>query len=100
MHIVPLSLTPYLFPGTYQFGQSRGLTTNQDGEVNVTKSVLTSSVGGLAGQYLSNPFYLVKSVHEVDKTQNNGNNEKHNSYMDTVRKIYREQGVSFSKISA
>ncbi|KAG5898267.1 hypothetical protein JTB14_008611 [Gonioctena quinquepunctata] len=83
--------------GTYQFGQNRGFTTKENGEVNVSKSVLTSSVGGLLGQYLSNPFYLVKTKHEIDQVptaENSNNSEKKSAgYMDTIKKIYREHGI-------
>nr|XP_023021255.1 solute carrier family 25 member 35-like [Leptinotarsa decemlineata] len=84
--------------GTYQFGQNRGFTTNEDGKVNVPKSILTSSVGGLLGQYLSNPFYLVKTKHEIDQAQsadnsNNNNEKKSSGYMDTIKRIYREHGI-------
>lgn len=82
--------------GTYQFGHSRGLTTNSEGNVAVPKSVLTSCTGGLLGQYLSNPFYLLKYEHEVDVIQSCGNNDnekKSVGYMDTIKRIYREHGI-------
>lgn len=77
-------------------GQSRGLTTNSSGEVAVPKSVLTSCSGGILGQYLSNPFYLLKYQNEMDAMQCNASNssdKKSPGYLDTIQRIYRENGV-------
>lgn len=50
-------------------------------------SVLSSGVGGILGQYLSNPFYLLKAEHHAE-SENKG------SYTDTAKRIFREHGVS------
>lgn len=41
-----------------------------------------SGVGGILGQYLSSPFYLLKMKHEGKET-----------YGETARRIYRENGI-------
>ncbi|KAJ8943469.1 hypothetical protein NQ318_006321 [Aromia moschata] len=82
--------------GTYQLGHSRGLTTNSEGNVVIPKSILTSCTGGLLGQYLSNPFYLLKYEHEKDTMQYNAQNltdRKSPGYMETISRIYRENGI-------
>ncbi|KAJ8985302.1 hypothetical protein NQ317_007089 [Molorchus minor] len=80
--------------GTYQIGHSKGLTTHEDGAVAVPKSILTSCAGGLLGQYLSNPFYLLKYEHEKDSMQHNSS--RCSGYTDTIQRIYRENGRSYS----
>ncbi|KAJ8917717.1 hypothetical protein NQ315_005166 [Exocentrus adspersus] len=82
--------------GTYQLGHSQGLTTDANGRVVVLKSIMTSCSGGLLGQYLSNPFYLLKYQHEMDVMQHNANcnnDKKHVGYLDTIQRIYRENGI-------
>lgn len=80
-----------LILGTYQFSQRRGYTTNSTGEVNVPMSMASSTVGGLLGQYMSSPFYLVKAHMELEKQENKS--EK-NSYSQIAARIYRDHGVS------
>lgn len=75
--------------GTYQFAQANGLTTDANGHVLVPLSVGTSVAGGILGQYMSSPFYLVKTVSELEK---DGKYSDKHSYSQIVGKIYKEQG--------
>ncbi|XP_044755215.1 solute carrier family 25 member 35-like [Coccinella septempunctata] len=76
--------------GTYQFSQRRGYTTNSSGEVNVPMSMASSTAGGLIGQYMSSPFYLVKTHMELDKQEKKSDK---NSYSQIAARIYRDQGL-------
>lgn len=72
--------------GTYNYAQKRGYTTNTNGEVIVPMSVGMSAAGGVLGQYLSSPFYLIKAEGELDHAKKDG-------YAHTIQRIYKEHGL-------
>lgn len=67
---------------------NKGFTKDSNGRTVVLNSVLVSGVGGILGQYLSNPFYLLKAEHHAES-------ETKGSYTDTAKRIFREHGVSY-----
>ncbi|KAL1491540.1 hypothetical protein ABEB36_012122 [Hypothenemus hampei] len=71
--------------GTYQVGVNQGFTKDSNGRTIVLNSISASTVGGILGQFLSNPFYLLKAEHHSD--------EKKRSYSDTAKNIYKEHGI-------
>ncbi|KAL3269686.1 hypothetical protein HHI36_008746 [Cryptolaemus montrouzieri] len=75
--------------GTYQFAQKWGFTTNSNGEVIVPFSVASSATGGLIGQYMSSPFYLIKTHMELDKQDR----KSETTFSQVTARIYREQGI-------
>ncbi|XP_045474233.1 solute carrier family 25 member 35-like [Harmonia axyridis] len=76
--------------GTYQFSQKQGITTKSSGEVNIPMSMASSTVGGLMGQYMSSPFYLVKAHKELEKQDKKSDK---NSYSQIAARIYRDHGL-------
>lgn len=81
--------------GCYDFGQSRGFVTNANGEVVFYKSALVSGIGGVIGQFLASPFYMVKTHLQAQAVEAIavGHQHDHGKMTDAFRTIFKTQGV-------
>lgn len=76
--------------GTYHTATNSGFTKDENGQTIVLKSVLVCGLGGLAGQVLATPMYVVRTLlqHEAAK-----GNPHHHSLLMAIKDLHRKEGV-------
>ncbi|KAJ8966954.1 hypothetical protein NQ314_003176 [Rhamnusium bicolor] len=81
--------------GTYQFADSRGYMRDKDGKIIFYQSVLIGGMGGVLGQYLSSPLFLIKTHLQSQAVAAIavGHQHHHASLGKALKKIYLENGV-------
>lgn len=77
--------------GTYHVATSSGFTKNEDGNIIVLKSVLVCGLGGLAGQILATPLYVVRTLMQSEAAKGNPH---HHSLGKAIKDLYQNKGVS------
>lgn len=85
--------------GTYQFGYSRGLVTDSEGNIVFYKSVIIGGVGGVLGQFLASPLFMIKTHLQAQAVESIavGHQHHHEGTWKALKKISKEYGVSFQE---
>lgn len=90
--------------GLYQTCENTNYLFDEEGNIVFYRSVLAGGLGGIAGQLVSSPAFLVKThlQTQANETIAVGHQHQHGGMTEALRKIYREQGVSvtFFKLTA
>lgn len=81
--------------GFYDFVQTRGMLSDKSGRPVVHKVIFYSGLGGVLGQFLSSPFYMIKTHLQSKAVQEIavGHQHKHETTMSAFRVIYEKYGV-------
>ncbi|KAJ8985301.1 hypothetical protein NQ317_007088, partial [Molorchus minor] len=81
--------------GYFQFADSRGYTRDRDGNLVFYKTVLSGGFGGVLGQLLSSPLFLIKTHLQSQSTEAIavGHQHQHKGFVHALTKIYLKHGV-------
>ncbi len=87
--------------GLYSTLERRGLIQHADGRVSVAASVFVSSLGGVVGAVVANPFFLVKtqlmtqsSAARAPTSQSVGFQHAHQNTLDAFRSLHSSHGLA------
>ncbi|XP_060528397.1 solute carrier family 25 member 35-like [Cylas formicarius] len=82
--------------GTFQFADSRGYIRDDRGKLVFSKSVLVTAVGGVIGQFLSSPLFLIKThlQSQAVKTIAVGHQHHHDGFVSALITIYKANGIA------
>lgn len=78
------------FTGTYHVATSSGFTKNAEEKIIVLKSVFVCGLGGMAGQVLATPLYVVRTLMQTEAAKGNPH---HHSLGKAIKDLYNKQGV-------
>ncbi|PSN32410.1 Solute carrier family 25 member 35 [Blattella germanica] len=81
--------------GTYDFGEKRGWTTNENGDVSTIRCIVVGALAGMTGAFSGSPFYLVKTHLQSQAADSIavGYQHKHQGTANALLTIYKSHGV-------
>lgn len=89
------TICDFLFVGCYGVADTYGYLRDKDGNMMFTQSVIITGCGAVLGQYLSSPFFLVKTHLQSQAVQNIavGHQHNHQNSVQALINIFKENGV-------